>query len=89
MVATMRIKRAVVMTPILIIGFRPISPAANAVAAVAPAQGKINPTARCAIRMAIEAGLNPIWTAAGMKTLQYSAVPEMKFVLMPTTVAAT
>ena len=63
-------KIAVATTPMRIIRSMPISPAANVVAAVAPAHGKIRPTARLAIRIAIDAGLNPIWTAAGMKMLQ-------------------
>src|SRR5262245_38712371 len=86
--ATMTMRMTVATTPIRIIFSRLTSPAANAVADVAPAHGKTTPTATLAIRMAIDAGLNPTCTAAGMNTLQKSAVAEMKLVVMPTTDAA-
>ena len=64
MVAVMPTKVAVATTPTLIMRPISMSPTANVVAAAAPAHGKIRPSATLAIRMAMEAGLNPISIAA-------------------------
>ena len=70
MVAVMPAKTTVATMPMRIIRPISISPTAKVVAAAAPAQGNTRPRATLAIRMAIDAGLNPISTAAGMKMLQ-------------------
>jgi hypothetical protein len=70
-VATTTVKSPVATTPILIIRSMVTSPAANVVAEAAPAHGKTRPSSTLAMRIAIDAGLHPLCTAAGMKTLQF------------------
>src|SRR5688572_19546484 len=91
MVAATTANATDVTTPMRIMRRMSMSPPAQAVAEVAPAHGNAMPTATFAMRIAIEAGLYPIWTAAGMKMLQYSvaaATPDTRLVVMTVIAAA-
>jgi len=65
-VAVTKIMAISTTIPTLIMSFNLISPNPNAVAGVAPAQGKITPMAVPGTRMAIAAGFNPICCAIGI-----------------------
>src|SRR5262245_25267769 len=69
-VATTTLKMAVATMPIRTIRRMSTSPPANREAEVAPAYGNATPIATCAIRIAIDAGLNPTFAAAGMNMPQ-------------------